>query len=350
MGLGTTIPAWLRSVLGLVLGVLIADSARADGAPTAALDWRGTAYQSCLDATTLVRDVERQLGRAVFSTAPGADLTVRVVLADASDEAIRARVELLVDGDVTGSRELVGERKDCAHLRKEFALVVSMLVDVPSDYVESQRAARPARAPAAKPAPAPRLEPPLDEAPSREPAPPPRRAPWRSALSAVGGLSAGTVPFPAFGAALAAVVAPPAPLNGRLAIAGWDGRSLSRERGTATFRALSASAGIGPPPLRLAQGGRMRTWAFVEAGVVWANAMGFATSLASSRGFSALGLAVRPELDVGRGWFLCVDADAKVMLGRPGFLYAGTSGDLVTLYRSGPFGADVAAGLGWMLP
>lgn len=340
--------AFGRSFWGAVLfGAVVSATARAEEADLlrASLDWHA-ASNECLDPQSFQSEVDRHLGRAVFADPEHADVGLRVTI-EPPLEKLHARVEMTIDGEVVGARDLEAPRGDCDALRQTAILVVAMLLDVPREDIDKQRAAIAASKAEKKPAAA-KAEPPKTA--PRAPQPAPRRAElWRVDVDAVFGVAAGVASAPALGGGVAATLTPPARWTLRLGIQGWTGATIARGSGDATFDASSLALGVGPRPITLGSVSRIRAWLAGEAGLLRGAATGYAVSDSSSRGYAAVALGVRPELDLGSALFLCLEAQARVLLVRPTFTYQAADGTVSTLHQAGPLGGDAELGLGWKI-
>jgi hypothetical protein len=325
-----------------VFVVLPAAAQEAAPSARATLDWRAESLRSCLDAASLESRIERHLGRKVFFPEGKADFGLRVV-ADQTHGIWQVRVELLSGETVLGTRNLEAPTSECGRLSETLVLVGAMLVDVPRDATKAQAGeagAVPAR---------PRSRPVKHAALPREQRSSEQRI-WQADAGAVAEVGSGLVPAPAWGLALVGTLGPSGSLSAQVGFDMWWGDSVTKGRGSASFAALSMRAGIGAALLSFGSLGRLRAFAFVEGGVIRARAEGFDVNRSDTRGFVALGLAIRPEVELGASLFLLAEGGARVLPSRPEFVHEAPAAAATALHRADPVALSGGIGLGWKIP
>jgi hypothetical protein len=99
------------------------------------LIWLHPPASQCPSAEVLEREVEALTGRPLFVPLAQADVVVRGGAQDGSGSARAWFSARRADGTLVGDRELFAEPGQCAALTGSLALVLSILLDAPSDEV-----------------------------------------------------------------------------------------------------------------------------------------------------------------------------------------------------------------------
>ncbi len=193
---GARLPWPLLLASAFALCSALVASARAEDKRAAALNWvRLPGAETCIDATNLARRVEERLARPVFPAPAQATLIVEGRV-EKSATGFAAVLHVFDQaGASLGSRELGSDKADCAELSETVALVLAVMID--PDGALAVTPAAPKEAPPPTP---PRPEPAPVELP-----PVPRDTTLRD-LSLFGRLELGSLPKPAFGVGVAALI------------------------------------------------------------------------------------------------------------------------------------------------
>lgn len=304
-----------------------------------ALDWsRSATAEACLDAPTLRRTVESQLGRRVFVARERADVIAAVKL-DGGPGAWRADIELQrPDASVLGRRRLSSVAPECSALDDSLALVITLMVDLPASDVEP-------------PAPTPDLPPPpaSADAPIRAIAIAPVRATggptWRADVAATAALSFGPQPGLAPGLRLVAALHPPSLFRTELELTALAPTSERVAAGGAEFRAWQLGAFACPVAPR-AQGASVSVCAGQVLSRLDAEAFGLVDARRQRRLTYGLAVRGRGRMMLAGPLFATVGLGADVLLWRDRFVYRRTSGDKAELFRPFPLAGSADAGLG----
>jgi hypothetical protein len=93
------------------------------------LTWQHPPGSTCPPQAVLEQDVEQALGRAIFTSAQAAQLQILGTVEDAaSGVVVRLRAQR-IDGKLLGMRELRAQSGQCAALRTDISLVLTLLVE-----------------------------------------------------------------------------------------------------------------------------------------------------------------------------------------------------------------------------
>jgi hypothetical protein len=93
------------------------------------LEWQRPLGSSCPSQASLEQDVEQALGRPVFTSAQTARLQVRATIEDRSSGVVVRLQAQRMDGQLLGMRELRAQPGECAALRADIGLVLTLLVE-----------------------------------------------------------------------------------------------------------------------------------------------------------------------------------------------------------------------------
>jgi len=179
----------------LVLACCSPARAQAEAKRAAALNWvRATGSEACIDAPTLARRVEERLGRSVFPAPAQASLIVEGSVAP-TEQGFAATLRIFdQEGKSLGSRELSSAGTDCKELSETVVLVLAVMVDPDGALAAIPKSADP-----------PKPTPPAPRPPPKAPAKPKADVRPRD-ISGFARIELGTLPEPALGAGLAAMV------------------------------------------------------------------------------------------------------------------------------------------------
>jgi hypothetical protein len=172
----------------------------------------------------------------------------------------------------------------------------------------------------------------------------------RADASAVTAIGSGLVPAPAWGFALLGTLGPPGRWAALAGLDAWRGDSVSEGRGSVSFAALSMQAGIAASVFSFGSADRLRAFAFASGGLVRAEAADFDVNRSDSRAFMAVGVAIRPEIDLGPALFLLAEGSARVLLWRPAFTYQGPDGAATLVHRADRVALSGGIGVGYKFP
>jgi len=349
----------IRAALALsTMVVARAAPALADGPPrTSALSWvRLPGAEACSDGRALAREVERRLGRAVFTSAAQASLGLEGRVEPARGGGFRA-VLVVVDeqGVRLGSRELRSRDPRCQAFDDELVLVLAITID--PDAVLTPRDARgsPALLAALPPMP-----PPLAlTLPPAEPAPPPLPAAlsvagaaparWRAGLLVGAMFTFGLLPAPAAGVAGRAWMAPPGWPTIEVGGGAWLDQRLAPAAFGATFRLATGQLAVYPVTVA--------RWGFelgprvgVEVGSLRAAGFGFGVLRQQEQlVVNALaGAQLRRRL-VGPA-LAALALDVAVPVERDRFYYTDAAAVPHEVFRMSPVALGLGLGLGAEIP
>jgi hypothetical protein len=93
------------------------------------LEWQRPPGSTCPPQATLEQDVEQALGRPIFTSAQNAQLLVRGTIEERSSGVLVRLQAQRSDGKLLGLRELRGQPGQCAALRDDIGLVLTLLVE-----------------------------------------------------------------------------------------------------------------------------------------------------------------------------------------------------------------------------
>lgn len=130
---------WVVSKLVALLALLESGQPSAAHAQDRAvhLEWDRPIGSTCPPANVLETDVEETLGRKVFTSTPGAELSIQGRIEEQGSETLVHLTARNRHGRVLGVRELHAEGGGCAALRSDIVLVLTLLVDREDDADEA---------------------------------------------------------------------------------------------------------------------------------------------------------------------------------------------------------------------
>jgi hypothetical protein len=352
-------PRGARSValIGLLAGVFLAGSARAEPAPprTSSLSWvRLPGAESCSGARALAEAVELRLRRKVFVPASQAGLSIEGRI-ERARTGWRARVAIAAeDGAPLGSRVLESAAERCDALDGEIVLVLALMID--------PEAALAPPAPPPPPAPLP-PPPPLPvvivrevaaaavPCPAPPPPPPPPLPPWHAGVRAGVAGAIGVLPGPTVGFEIRGHVAPPRWSWPAFELGGavWAARSVVRGAVGAAFTRSAAFVGVCPVAL-LRAGLALAPCVGAQIGALRASAFGFDVTRAAQQAVVDLTAGADLRLRIAGPLFAAARADLVIPLVRDRFFYLTAQGAQAELFRMAPVAGTGGLSAGVELP
>jgi hypothetical protein len=314
--------------------VLVAPAARAEGEPpvTASFDWkRGPGADSCIDADTLGREVERRLARPVLVPKRSADLVIDGTLSRGSPGWHAKLVLRRADGTALGRRDLTTLAEDCSSLDESLALVVALMVDIPRSDIEPAE-------------PAPVAKPRGVVVPAETYAP---RRPWHFDVAVLPVVAVGIAPKPVPGGRVLLSLTPPSFARFELEASGYLSARADAEREGAGSDFQAATVGVFVCPLAL--GGLSLCGGQVLARLAAAG-FGFDQSFQQSRLAAAVGVRGRLELPLVGPLSLRAGLGADGFVWRDRFFYTRADGSKSQLFRVAPLVGSAEVGFGLSFP
>ncbi len=330
----------LAGPASIVVALAVTTTARAQTPDpvTVALDWRrAPGAESCVDRTTIEREVEARLGRHAFVARDRADVVVDARLSPLDAGAgFQADLSLQTTrGQSLGVRDLRTPSADCAQLDESLSLVIALMVDIP-------RADLPPLPPVEAPPPAaPRRTTPI-RVPER------RREPWRVEPRLGGSLAVGLLPGIALGAHAGLALEPP--LFWRTEIDGTIWRGADATDGSSGSRFELTTIGLRVCPVATRAALRIQACVGQRIGWIQAQGFGFDEDRSEKRLFYTVSLLARAGVPIAGPLALQAGMGLDLPVTRDHFTYTRADGSRREIFRMAAVVVEGELGLAIELP